>query len=178
MPETYSRETVVALGEIRNPLLRLILDFIYVGEVQVPSPDLEEFMKSADILGIRGLKTDENSAKPAAPNLLRNVRTSAVRQDPLASDSSNVEIKEESEDSEHAEERVVNQSRKRSVAGTPALSLPKKPMVAETDKMKHLIPSGISIEASTRRLSQKPVISLAAPIPSTSSAQFEVNLSN
>jgi hypothetical protein len=60
MPVSSSRETVVALRDVESSMIELILDFIYVGEVQVPHNDFDEFMKISEWLGIRGLGTGSN----------------------------------------------------------------------------------------------------------------------
>ncbi|CAG0915708.1 unnamed protein product [Notodromas monacha] len=57
-PEELGRCSVVALPKIDATLLKLSLDFMYSGKVTVPSEKLDEFMTFADLLEIRGLKSE------------------------------------------------------------------------------------------------------------------------
>ena len=41
-------------------LLKLLIGFIYVGEVEVPAVDLEKFIQLADALEVKGLKDDHS----------------------------------------------------------------------------------------------------------------------
>jgi hypothetical protein len=51
-----SRYTVILLPKVNSPLLRMALDFMYLGRVTVPSDKLESFMELAAFLEIRGLE--------------------------------------------------------------------------------------------------------------------------
>ena len=49
--------------------LKLLVDFMYVGEVDVPSTELEKLISLADNLGVRGLKADESYQSDDPPLL-------------------------------------------------------------------------------------------------------------
>jgi hypothetical protein len=51
MPASSSREAVVALGEVHHQILKRTLDFIYMGVIQVPTAELDDFMKCSEFRG-------------------------------------------------------------------------------------------------------------------------------
>ncbi|CAG0890433.1 unnamed protein product [Darwinula stevensoni] len=58
--------------------LRLLVDFMYMGEVDVPSTELEQFIALADNLGVKGLKADESHRSDVPPSLERSETQSTV----------------------------------------------------------------------------------------------------
>ncbi|CAG0920170.1 unnamed protein product [Notodromas monacha] len=63
----FKSQAVVAMRETRPDLLQLALDFMYQGEVLVPSASLQDFMDFAEDMQIRGLRRD-----PGLPNATQN----------------------------------------------------------------------------------------------------------
>jgi hypothetical protein len=180
IPDSSFREAVVALGEIRYQILKRTLDFIYLGEVQVPTAELDEFMKCSEFLGIRGLKPQgsletEAVTRPAEPKKVTRGRPPSANQ-PQASPPDPIDPIVKEEDEPEPAEEVSNEAgkRKRSVASPFVANVAKKPKIVEADKLKRIMPSGISIEASVRKVTRNPLASGVPSSPSTS-AQYEVS---
>jgi hypothetical protein len=62
--DEHSRYTVIALTRIDVELLKLIIEFVYNGKVTVPCDKLEEFMALAELLEIKGLRSNSASETP------------------------------------------------------------------------------------------------------------------
>merc|ERR1712133_171885 len=68
--ECHTKRTVVMLPGVKLSDLKVLLSFIYTGEVRVSEDGLGDLLEVAEMLGVRGLKTDkdeEESYKEASP---------------------------------------------------------------------------------------------------------------
>jgi hypothetical protein len=62
---------VLVMTDVSSTMFRLVLDFMYDGEVYVEATDLEKFMETAKKLGIRGLQPEpEHTAAPDEEEVL------------------------------------------------------------------------------------------------------------
>ena len=54
---------VISLPDVSRSTMRLLLAFIYKGEVSVEEDDLDELLQAAEALEIRGLTKDEDKTR-------------------------------------------------------------------------------------------------------------------
>jgi len=104
--ESSSKRTVVVLPNVKVADLKVIISFIYTGEVNVSEEGLSDLLEVAEMLGVRGLKTgeDENKSKEkkASPNI--NLLETKSKEDDKADEGIEVENSVMSEDSCGGEE--------------------------------------------------------------------------
>jgi hypothetical protein len=68
LPAEFSNKSVVIMRDTDSAIFKRVLGFMYDGRVQVPAGQLNELMRLAESLEIRGLKNSgkQNNAKPTA----------------------------------------------------------------------------------------------------------------
>ena len=59
LSRNHHQHPLIYLKDIKQRELQSIINFIYMGETEIENEDLDVFMKSANDLGINGLKTSE-----------------------------------------------------------------------------------------------------------------------
>ncbi len=67
-PIPPDRSQVLVIAGVSAKMLRLVLDFIYLGEVFIDTNSVDEFMETADKLEIRGLRRDPQDATEGSSN--------------------------------------------------------------------------------------------------------------
>jgi len=99
--ESSTKRTVVVLPNVKVADLKVIISFIYTGEVNVSEEGLSDLLEVAEMLGVRGLKAgdDENKSKEKKTTPDMNLLEAKTKEDDKADEGIEVENSVMSEDS-------------------------------------------------------------------------------
>jgi len=99
--ESSTKRTVVVLPNVKVADLKVIISFIYTGEVNVSEEGLSDLLEVAEMLGVRGLKAgdDENKSKEKKTAPDTNLLEAKNKEDDKADEGIEVENSVMSEDS-------------------------------------------------------------------------------
>jgi len=99
--ESSSKRTVVVLPNVKVADLKVIISFIYTGEVNVSEDGLSDLLEVAEMLGVRGLKAggDENKSQEKKIVSSLNLTEEKTKEDDKADEGIEVENSAMSEDS-------------------------------------------------------------------------------
>lgn len=163
--ESSSKRTVVVLPSVKVADLRVIISFIYTGEVNVSEDGLSDLLEVAEMLGVRGLKAggDENKSKEKKniPNL--NLIEAKSKEDDKADEGIEVENIAMSEDSCGDEEESQKSD---NVDLVPSISITRVAPKISPENQISILPSESIVKSPE---------SIINPEPNNSSEDIEEN---
>jgi len=138
--ESSSKRTVVVLPSVKVADLKVIISFIYTGEVNVSEEGLSDLLEVAEMLGVRGLKAggDENKSKEKKNVPKLSLIEAKGKEDDKADEGIEVENSVMSEDSCGAEEELLKSDNSDIV---PSISITRVTPVSSPEKQMSILPN-------------------------------------